>query len=437
MENITWLPVLYQFDNEGSARRWQIGYQEDKVYTRSGKVYLKNGSQGKFEPRKPKTMKPNRDYPTGAAHAKSYCQQEWDACIRKEPYHPHPEAPPVDMAKEQWLQLKGDNRRWPAVCMEWGKACGENMPADNDHPWIAQPKINGDRCTIWVKNKKIYMYARSCMERKFMDHIREQAYGIMQLIGAMTNKKVLPDSEFGLDGEIWVPKEAHHQGSRSVVSRTVNQHEDEKYAVFSWFDIMDFTMTTEDRFATMNTVRDLIYDDYGRNHSEGNLSDPSSIVIGNKLPNIHIVPHRKVCSLDAINEYQQYAFDMGFTEGIVLRRSSLMYPKDKCEWKHSDMLKKKKSEDAEFEVIGHDRVNGGDCDGSVVWRLKDPNNENVVFNCSQMGEVDYRRNLHENAEKMYGKLVTVVFDARSKDGVPIMPRCPRFRPDWDLATKHE
>lgn len=417
----SWMQTLYTFDNNEKLRMWQCWVKGDILYTKQGLVFKKDGTRAKLRISK-KIIKVNNRSKTAEEAAEAKADQEWRKRIRKGTYKPYHCVP--DMNKEQWLLLHNDDRKWPAVCMDWVNSSDADKKTDEENYWLGQPKIDGDRCTIWIKNGKVHLYSRTCLDMNYKQNIRCQAINIFKKVDILMggNGKEQKQYDFGLDGEIWSPKEDHHQNSRSITSRSVNIHEDEDSLMFAWFDIMDYTRTFEERVNIIQTVK-------------------NQITVEDNVSNIYIVPFKKLTSIDDIYNYRSYANDIGFDEGIVIRRPDLMYAsngkiKNRKEWKHGRMLKFKIFEDAEFEVIGFKQAEGSDREGCIVWELKCPQ-YNITFTSQQKGDINWQRELFDNGHMYIGKLLTVRFMNRTADHIPYQPRVLKFRADEDLALKND
>lgn len=405
MDQYTWLPTLYAFDNKGFLRSYRIGHTQDGyVRTKTGIVFKANGEAGKPLESNPKYVKANARSPTAAIAAAAYADQEWRKKQRKDKYRECDHVPTLE-DKERWENE--DTRVWPAICMDWEKAKDIDRECTKSNPFFGQEKLDGDRMGAQLlQNGSVYLYSRSCLEIKFRDRIRRECLKVFDIL----------ENEFGLtdvclDGEVLVPKFKHHQQSRSVSARSVNRHEDEDNLVFYIFDIVEYTKPFSERTDIVAQLKKLL----------------------TGLECIQFVTSTTLTSQQDIVTFVDKCNQEGYEEGIVLRRPSLLYTK-KMEYRHGGMLKLKNFKDAEFEVVDF-KAAEGTRDGCVVWQCCDPKDPNAKFWCTPTGTLEQMRDYYDNAEDYIGRLYTVKYLTLTKDGVPYLPIGLRFRDESDLPVE--
>lgn len=437
MEPVEWLGDLYKFDAKGKLRFWRCGSQGDTYITEFGDVWNKNGSRGKIRQTEPKVIKANARQPDARVQARIYAKQCWDEKIRKDAYYPSATIP--ECTPEEWLEMHDDNRKWPALCLSWKDMREADKDCSSTNRWITQYKVDGNRVTAWYTNDTLKLYSRTCQELQFKDHIRQQLMSIFNVVNYILtgDENHYTLYKFGLDGEIWNPKNTFHQQSHSVASRTVNKSADDEQLCFAWFDIIDYEKPFLERTEIMRKVREFILE-YGADVNQAvkasssgrrvTARDQKTLCLGGDYANIFVVP--TALATDPSHCYEQYAtaLEQQF-EGLVLRRGSHMYPKHK-NTRHADMVKMKPVEDAEFEVIGFEEASG-DRAGCVVWVLQNDKTD-AVFRSAQMGTLEYQRELYQNGDQYIGRKLTVLYTERSEDQIPKQPRAKVFRPDTDL-----
>ncbi|CAK7994721.1 ATP-dependent DNA ligase [uncultured virus] len=402
---VTWLPTLYNFDGKGKLRIFRAGYQGGDYYSETGMAYKADGSPGKLIARKTKVPTNTRSK-TPEAAAKARATQEWDERQRKDTYRTWNGIPTCTAA--EWRNL--DDRKWVAVCKSWEDIKFDQQICTAERPWIGQPKVDGDRTSAWLRNGEVKLYSRACLEKEFMTAIRQELLLFIPQVNAAINRKLgVENGNYGIDGEVLDPTKEHHQQTRSITARTVNRHVDEGSLVLKIFDIMEYTMTTQERFDLIDELRPVIAD----------------------YKHLEFLPSKKLTDEGEIYQFREDAKAMGYVEGIVLRRPDLLYTTQK-EHKDHNMVKFKYCQDAEYEVIGY-KEGSGDRQGCVVWHLKDPKNESITFHCQQMGTLEDQRDLFGRADDYIGKLLTIKFMNKTAEGVPFQPRAVRFRPDEDIA----
>lgn len=408
--HISWLCPLYVFDNRDVLRMCDVGYSSGVCHTRTGIVYTKNGKPGKVTERQ-RNIPANHRSKTALAAAKEYAEQTWREKQQVHRYRPS-DACPKQSDLLQWRE--SDNRRWPAVCKKWEDCKPDQIACSIERPWLGQAKVNGDRCMAWLKDgseAEVRLISRSCLEMKFKAEIRRQCAVVL------THIKKYHSSLWpcGLDGELYAPSMKHHQQSRSAVARTVNEHVDEAELAFVCFDLMEYSLPFNERAQKMREIW-------------GEIGAP-------EVPSLILLDTKELTSDGDVAEYFEHCKSIGYDEGIVVRRSHLLYSK-KHEHKHYEMLKKKRVYDAEYTVIGY-KEGESDRKGCVVWRCQDPGNPKVFFNCDQVGTLESQRMLYDTAEKYIGRLLTVEYSEFSADGVPKFPHGIRFREVHDLPVRRQ
>jgi len=408
-----WLIPLWVYDNNDRLRCCQVGFDREHSIVLTNVVQLKNGQAGKVtEHRRKNPPTTVSRTPTHASAARA--SSDWKEKQQVDRYFPSETQPPINGAAAWRAQ---DQRRWPALCKKWEKCKPEELECTPIRQWIGQPKVDGDRCMIWLDMnanqaqgtlgpENIRLFSRNCLEMKFKNQIRTQAFALISHILRLWPTIGL----FGLDGELRADVDFHQQ-SRSTVARTVNIDDvNENSLRFVWFDIISYDYTFHDRFNSMLQL-------WG--------SIDKSLV-----PSFILSDARYLSSPEEIQTYFNYAASIGYPEGIVLRRPHLMYTR-KHEHKHSEMVKKKKLYDAEYRVIGF-KSGEGMREGCVVWHCQDPRRPEIMFWCDQVGTLEHQRMLFNSAMMYYGRMLTVEYGSKSKDGVPLFPHGIRFRDLADL-----
>jgi hypothetical protein len=434
MSQIKWLPTLYKFDAKGKLRMWRCGTEGNSYVTEYGDVWNKDKKRGKLRQTEPKTIEANARESSAEKQAENYTKQSWDEKQRKDSYYPSEEIPTC--TAEEWLEMHDDTRKWPALCKAWGDVPAHEKVCTESNPWIGQYKIDGNRVTAWYKNDELKLYSRTCQELKFKDHLRDQLIQVFNIVNFLITGETghFKDYPFGLDGEIWIPKSEFHQQSHSVSSRTVNKSDRDEEQCFAWFDIIDYVSDFSKRSKLMLEAEELIREDIEGAKAKREIGmNQESLCLGGSFANIFPVPTSVLINEDVAQDFYEQAKKIGF-EGVVLRRPEQKYPKHK-NTRHNDMVKMKPAEDAEFEVIGFDQASG-DRAGCVVWKLRN-DLTNDTFSSSQMGTIEFQRELYLNAPDFIGRKITIRYTERSAEQIPKQPRAKVFRPDWDLDVEEE
>jgi len=102
-------------------------------------------------------------------------------------------------------------------------------------------------------------------------------------------------------------------------------------------------------------------------------------------------------------------------EGIILRNIKGKYI---YQYRSGNLLKYKEFEDKEFPIIGSDEGTGLE-EGCVVWICEQE--DGTPFRVRPKGTREDRRQLFIDTKKYIGEPLTVRFQERSEDNVPIFP----------------
>jgi len=142
-----------------------------------------------------------------------------------------------------------------------------------------------------------------------------------------------------------------------------------------------------------------------------------AFIKANKFKYIKCVNWDRLYSFKAMEErFNKYVATGG--EGVIIRNPKASYQHSRTK----DLLKFKKSESAEFEVI---EIEEGDADwkgcAKAVW-CKLPNGKRTDrFKSNIKGEREHLRKVFNEKEKYKGEMITVDFQEYSSYGVPLIP----------------
>lgn len=173
-----------------------------------------------------------------------------------------------------------------------------------------------------------------------------------------------------------------------------------------------------------------VYDGYG---FEGTTKESSGLERRNALKTVINKYAPKYCKLveyklcfsmvEMQQVYNKYVGEGG--EGVIIRNPSAPYQHKRTK----DLLKFKKSEDAEFKVLDFEEGNGN-WKGMLkaVW-CELPNGNKFKSNVD--GEQSHCKMLWETKEKYVGKLITVRFQEYSSYGVPLIPYTNMITRDYE------
>jgi len=124
---------------------------------------------------------------------------------------------------------------------------------------------------------------------------------------------------------------------------------------------------------------------------------------------------------DSIKEIQQHWVMQGY-EGVMVRSPVGGYePKYRSYTllKYKSMINSLENEE-EFMIVGAKEGRGRD-KGTVIWKVKDLKDDNVVFDVRPKGTHDQRSRWWRFSNQYVGKLLTIQYQNRSSTNVPIFP----------------
>jgi len=257
-----------------------------------------------------------------------------------------------------------------------------------EYPVICQIKKNGTRCVI----TKDGAFSRKGEQYFNIKHIIKSLEGFFE-----KNPNVV------LDGELEDPTD---QKNLNRLIKLVAVTRKEK-------DLTDELISDSE-----NIVRFCLYDGYVVGKESMGYVDRFEEIC-NKLSEfdnkyINIINMIYVDNVEGVYEYAKTLIDQGF-EGAILRIPNMPYVHKRS----MDLLKIKRGEDAEFEIV--DILEGkGDwagCAKKIVCKL----DENRTFISNVRGTMDFLREVIIDKQKYIGKFITVGFQDYSEYGVPLIP----------------
>ena len=133
-----------------------------------------------------------------------------------------------------------------------------------------------------------------------------------------------------------------------------------------------------------------------------------------ELNNLFLCNTLEVRDEHELNNTHKWNVRDGF-EGTIIRSKTGLYKPD---YRSYDLLKYKDFIDEEFKIIGGESAQGRD-EGTVIFvcELK----SGTTFNVRPKGSFAQRKEWLDNIDQHIGKMLTVHYQERSEDGVPIFP----------------
>lgn len=250
-------------------------------------------------------------------------------------------------------------------------------------PALTQPKLDGVRCIIQVKNGTVSLLSRLGKPFSHMDQIRDAILAVK-----------LPEN-IVLDGELF-SDELHFQTVVGLVKRKKIRKEDSenlakiKFNAFDLIHLNDLEMIFSDRWKLLDQI----------------VKKDSSEML--KIVPIYPVQNEEDISLLLAK------FLANGDEGIMIRNKDSLY-----ERKRSYHLQKfKKFFDDEYEIVGAEQGQGNAI-GTVIWICK--NEEGRTFRVRPVGTREVRKKMYTQREQYFGKKLTVKFQELTPDKIPRFP----------------
>lgn len=139
---------------------------------------------------------------------------------------------------------------------------------------------------------------------------------------------------------------------------------------------------------------------------------------------LKIVKTDEVMNNEDIDQNESSAISSGY-EGLMFRAAGSKY---KYKFRSDDLLKIKRFEDAEFQIIGGKEGQGREA-GMVVFKCK--TDSGVEFDVRPRGTQEERSLMWQNLQSYIGKPLTVRYQGLTDEGSLRFPVGLHVRPDWD------
>jgi len=258
------------------------------------------------------------------------------------------------------------------------------------YPALAQPKLDGHRCTSQNDAGVVTMWSRT----------RKPILSIPHVVKTLENC-YLADR---FDGELY--NHDYRNNFEDLTSFIRQEEPKEGYEVVQYhvYDLALPNLTNYDRYLLLENLKPLF-----------------------QFSPIHIVETIIVNDEDELYAYLDDCLARGY-EGCMVRNFEGKY-----QYKRSyDLQKLKKFDDDEFRIVDIKVGNKGSMAGKAVFiceKYRDgqplPNGE--TFDCKLRGNMDELTKYAEDPSLVIGKILTVKFQGYTKYGKPRFPVGERFR----------
>jgi DNA ligase-1 len=245
---------------------------------------------------------------------------------------------------------------------------------------IVQPKLDGNRCLIKVKNGVAVMHTRSG------DIMPVQ---LEHILGDVL-KVYVKRQDFILDGELYSDKFSFNKLNGLIKRVTVSEEDiaERKNIKYHLYDVM----------------------------SDEGYEKRNAFIQRFLSKNIIVIPsYTIIAEDDIIKDYLEVFLALGH-EGLMIRQLHMPY-----EYKRTwQLCKVKVFEDEEFKLVGFEEDKRGGFVGAFTMQIGDS-----TFNAGASGQSEEERAyIWTHQDEFIGKMATVCFFGRSEYGVP---RFPKFK----------
>lgn len=388
------LPTLYAKAKSGKIMKWNIEVITDKA----GKV-LTNVSSGLIDGKQKESSKETKagknigkvNETTPFQQAEFEARKKWEDKKVKEGYFEDP----ADAETEQVIS--------PMLAKTFEFNSKTKKKSDIVFPAYIQPKLDGIRCIAYKKNDEIVLLSRRGTVFLHLDHLRRDISTLMGFVG----------DEFYFDGELY----SHELQMNEIASLVKKEKQDDEFKVKA----LDIEYFIYDLFDPKQV--NLTFQDRNRLLEQGFQMAKTK---KKNLNYLYFVQTILIADKTAIKKYHDEFVTQGY-EGIMVRNVKGTYELGK---RSSDLQKYKEFEDEEFAIVGFEEGTG-EAAGTIIWVLETNEPTKKTFNAQPIGTRDYTRKLLNEAtgdfSKFEGKLVTVKFQGKLKDGIPRFPKAIAIR----------
>ena len=245
------------------------------------------------------------------------------------------------------------------------------------YPCYVQPKLDGIRA-IAIGNE---LYSRNGFPFPTFDHVKAE-------LPKNTEKLIL-------DGELYT-NEIPFEELSGLTKRVNLSKVDKEHLLKMHYYVFDYIDT---EIPMSQRVKNL--EKFFKNH-----------------PDFKCIKHVLTEECESANKIESFLekyTKMGY-EGLIIRNPHAPYHTNK---RSNDLLKLKRYQDKEYEIIDFVKPEYGKEKGCVVWVCK--TEDGKKFNVRPLGSFEDRKVWYENGKDFIGKMITVKFQELTHDGVPRFP----------------
>ena len=366
-------PILYGLEKNGKEKVWQASVKQDQDKSVATITY------GQLDGKKTVIT---REYTTGKnigkANETSPYQQcfleterKWKDKLEKESY----------TTKD--VQVQYETKIFPMLASTYSMSSTKKK--DIVYPCMAQPKLDGLRCIMYLSNGIVRAQSRTGGYFESLMYLTES-----------TRDFFLQNPDLVLDGELYtmdmpfetlaglIKKKHLTDTDRALLQQHVKYHV---------YDIV-----SEEPFLERNRrIKEIIW-----------------------TPYIEPVTTVEVENMDEFKSYYSKFIEQGY-EGIMLRNTYGLYTQG---FRSHELQKYKEFQEEEYPIVGFEEGEGRDL-GCVIWVCS--TSKGKLFRVRPRGTMEQRRDWFKKGEQYIDTQLTVIYQELSEQGVPRFPVGKAFR----------
>ena len=384
--NIKVLPKLFKKTTTGAIQEWQIRVEElDGVAT-----IISNYGQvgGKIQESKEQVLvgknigKLNETTPLKQAEEQAF--SDWKGKLKKGYVEK------IEDAQEGKIDAIIEGGVFPMLAHKFSEQ-GHKIK----YPALAQPKLDGHRCTSQRINNVTTLWSRS----------RKPILSVPHIVNALNIPNMFKILIDRFDGELY--NHDYHNNFEELSSKIRQEKPVEGYEVVQYhvYDFPGTNLNNRERNEILQTLKPHL----------------------TNTP-IHIVETLVVNDEDELMVAFEHFLALGY-EGCMVRNMDGLYVNKRS----YDLLKIKEFDDSEFKIIGVKIGTKGSMAGRAVFTCDVPalhgKCEDPTFDVKMKGNMDDLKRYADDPSLVIGKILTVKYQGFTKYGKPRFPVGLRFRED--------
>jgi len=247
-------------------------------------------------------------------------------------------------------------------------------------PVFVQPKLDGIRCLVYMKNGALVFQSRQNTIFDKVGHLEP----VLTPIFSMENLENIV-----LDGELYIHGMPFNEITSMVRKSNHSNASQLQYHIYDCLLLNDLGASFHKRNELLSKIKNV---------------GSQIVFVETKMAN----SSQEIEQLHADYTGQSY-------EGVMIRKINSVY---KQQNRSKDLQKYKKFFDEEFEIVGVNEGTGSHA-GTPIFVCKSNVNCEKTFKATMQGTIESRKKMMQN--NYTGKMLTVKYQEKSGDGIPRFP----------------